>query len=353
VHEQLGSWGTELGKFNQSKGIDALRDPKLKPLVNGGFCSGAVLDWIRRALGPDPKLAYDQEKVQQLTRVATAQTKQAKGVKQAFLDATKRKMDAALGTVSDTAWAESDLREKQALEKTNLVFEKVKTAKDMSRAEKEAACDKAQANYDKAIERIRAERDAAIKAAKDKGNAWQRKSEMEKYWATFAREMDEVLAKLKSKSGNPVKRRFSDLSVLKSVDTTEFGGVAALVATLLSEPTFKGNCAAYLNIDPPIAGAVGHAVAILRQNQGGDYHLFEPNFGTYKLSTEKLREAIIYLFTKAYPNLAGGNASDNKPYEINGKVFGRYAIFEGGLKPVPAPAPILKPAAASATSEHA
>jgi hypothetical protein len=64
-----------------------------------------------------------------------------------------------------------------------------------------------------------------------------------------------------------------------------------------------------------------------------------------------MRESIVYLFTKAYPNLSGGNASDNKPHEINGKVHGRYTIFAGKLQTVPAPAPILKPAS-SATSER-
>jgi hypothetical protein len=351
VQVQLAAWGTEIGKYSQRTGIETLRDAKLKPLMSGGYCSGATLDWIRRALGPDPKLAYTQDKLQQVTRVATAQSRQAKDVKQAFLDSTKKKLDAAMEQVSDAAWAQADLKEKQVEEKTKEVFEKLNSSKDMSRADKTAAFDKAQEAFDKAIARIRAERDEAIKAAKDKGNAWQRKSEMEKYWANFSREMDELLAKLKAKAGSPVKRKFSDLAVLKSIDTMEFPGVAALVATLLSEPTFQGNRAAYLNIDPPIPGVVGHAVAILRQNQGQDYHLFEPNFGTYKVSAEKLREAIVYLFTKAYPNLAGGNASDNKPYEINGKVHGRYTIFAGKLQAVPAPVPVLKPAAA-ATSER-
>lgn len=97
-------------------------------------------------------------------------------------------------------------------------------------------------------------------------------------------------------------------------------------------------------MSPPKEGVSGHAFAALHQNQGPEYHPFDPNFGTYKLTTEKLREAVVYIFKTTYPNVPGGNNSDNKAYEIGGKVEGEYTIFQGGLHTVPTPLPVLKPA---------
>jgi hypothetical protein len=189
---------------------------------------------------------------------------------------------------------------------------------------------------------ISAAMDERIKAIEEERTAWHSKSTIDKFWDEFASTMDGALLKLKENKANPVKRKFTDLTIVKSVSTKGFAGVGALIDALLRESQFQGNRAAYLGISPPLEGVSGHAIAILHENQADYYHLFDPNFGTYKLETNKLREAVVYIFKDAYPNVPTGNSSDNKAYEINGKVEGEYTIFEGMLKPVPTPARLLK-----------
>ena len=60
--------------------------------------------------------------------------------------------------------------------------------------------------------------------------------------------------------------------------------------------------------------------------------------------------SVVYIFKTAYPNTPGGNKSDNKPYEIGGKVVGDYTIFQGMLKPVQTSTQVLKPLVTASTT---
>lgn len=343
IHSRLGSWGNEIGQYHQSERIKTLPGQKLKETVSGGYCAGVALDWIRRAL-LGGKLNYTDGKVRQDVRAAIAWTQQTSAKKNAFLEAKSSALNTSRDQKIQADLDQANLDIKTVGDKVDQLFKKIGES-DLSPQEKQAAYEKAQAAYDKAVKTIKDERIAKegkyIAAVK----AWHDKPVMELFWAEYGRVMDQYLANDRIKRGKtgPSARQFSDLTVVKSVDSKEFGGVASLIDALISEPEFKGNRAAYFGISPPLDGATGHAIAILRQNTGGSYHLFDPNFGTYEFTAAKLREAVVYIFKKAYPNIPSGNNSDNKAYEIGGKVEGGYTIFEGAQKTVSTPVPLLKP----------
>lgn len=345
VHSRLGEWGNEIGQYHQSDRIKTLPGQQLKSLVSGGYCAGVALDWIRRAL-LGGKLNYTDGKVRQDVRAAIAWTQQTPEKKNAFLQTKYSTLKAGLNQKVQADMKQANLDIEEVTKKANLLFEKIGQATDLSPQQRKAAYEKAQAAYDKAVSAIRAEGDAKEEKYTAAVNTWRSKPVMERFWPEYGGVMDEYLAKDRLKRGKtgPSKRGFSDLTIVKSVNTTEFGGVAALIDALICEPEFKGNRAAYFGINPPLADATGHAIAILRQNTGGSYHLFDPNFGTYELTAQKLREAVVYIFKKAYPNIPSGNNSDNQAYEIGGKVKGEYTIFEGAQKTVSTPVPLLKPA---------
>jgi hypothetical protein len=349
VHSRLQSWGTEIGQYHQSKGIEALPQGDLKKIVSGGYCAGAALDWIRRALlgSKLEKLSPDNPK--QLYKGAIAHSQQTPEKKTAFLKTEGDKLEAEVSRRHDQINNDAQAQVDEALKKLNEFF--VERAKDpaITQAEYNAECASAKAAYETTKKAILAARDEKVKANNAQMTAWNSTPTMEKFWGEFASIMDMALAKIKANKASPVKRKFTDLTIVKSVDNKEFTGVAALVEALLREPQFQGNRAAYVGINPPLKGVSGHAVAILHQNQPEDYHLFDPNFGTYKLTTEKLREAVVYIFKDAYPNIPTGNKSDNKAYEINGKIEGQYTIFEGMLKPVPTTTRPLTPTPAPTT----
>jgi hypothetical protein len=158
--------------------------------------------------------------------------------------------------------------------------------------------------------------------------------------------MDAYLARERSARGKAgaSAAQFSDLKISRSVDTSLYTGLDVFIDTLLGDGEFKTNRAAYVGVSPPAEGATGHAIGIFRQGTG-KYHLFDPNIGTYELDSAGVREAFIYIFRKAYPNMGSGDTSDNHAYEVGGKIRGGYTIFESTLKSTPSVTPLPKPTA--------
>lgn len=345
VHARLGLWGTEIGRYYQSDRIKSLSDAKLKKSVEGGYCAGVVLDWIRRAL-LGGKLGFAEDKDRQNLRAATAQVTQSPEKVDLYRKQKLESLKAGVATKKNTLSAEARQKLDKAGKDLQHIVDLIDQKTGLSLAQRREYYDKAQKQYDEQVAEINADSqlnkgklDAAL-------HKWTNKSNMEQYWAEFVRVMDERLAQDRAKKPNkagPSKCRFTDLTIVKSVDKQEFPGIAALIDELIHEPEFQGNCAASLGVTPPEAGATGHAVGILRRNTGEEYHLFDPNFGTYKIPATKLREAVVYIFKTAYPNLPTGNKADNKPYEVGGKVKGDYVIFEGQLQKVACPTPSLQP----------
>lgn len=79
------------------------------------------------------------------------------------------------------------------------------------------------------------------------------------------------------------------------------GGISELMRTVLMDPAFQTNCAAQLVV------AAG-----------------------------------VFLFRDGYPRIAG-QGHNAHVYQVNGRVNGRYSIFQGRQTPVPGPDQILRP----------
>jgi hypothetical protein len=150
---------------------------------------------------------------------------------------------------------------------------------------------------------------------------------LQHFWTDYAKDMDEQRAAERKKK-EASTHGFGRLKLVKSLNTREWpGGIADFAQKILNDPEFKPNRAAFVGVASP-GGGKGHAIALQRLNVGDKFYLFDPNFGVYELfGTNKVRDAMVYLFTIHYPNsIAGGN--DDRLYEKNGKAWGEYAVFE-------------------------
>jgi hypothetical protein len=293
VHAKLKSLGHEVGQYHQGVRIRTMEHGGLKGEVEGGYCAGASLDWVRRALLAG-KVKYEntenlpvQKQLKQDMRAAAAQVSQGPGRRAAYFDL-------------------------QYQDYTQL-WNKIDQS-DLTHEQKEACKARATENY-------RA-------AAGQPG--------MERFWGEFSQKMDAFFAKERAGRGkgpSTKNRGFSNLSVARALDSKLYeGGVAEVINALLTDTEFKPHRAASLAFNPP-DGSTGHAVAIHRLNTGGVYHLFDPNFGVYELRQEAVSQAIIYLFVTAYPQYCSPSTSDNHPYQVGGKTRGSYTIFEGSQPP--------------------
>jgi hypothetical protein len=343
VHSRLRSWGTEIGQYHQSERIATLPNERLKSVVSGGYCAGVALDWIRRAL-VSGKDSYTDGNLRQDVRVAYAWTQQTSEKKNNFLQQKLTSLNSGVNLKLGRDQEEANREIAEVDRKIDLAFEKLNRATDLTQRQRQEAAQKIQTLYDRLISEIRSRQSHKREQYSNAIDQWQDKPTMVKFWGEYARVMDEYLEKDRRSRGKvgPSERGFGNLKVVSSVDSRDFNGVAALIDTLIRDSNFESNFAAYLSINPPLENATGHAIAILRLNTGGKYQMFEPNFGTYELATDKLREAVVYIFKKAYPNVPSGT-SDNHAYEINGKVKGGYTIFEGSRRPVPSVIPLSNP----------
>jgi hypothetical protein len=152
---------------------------------------------------------------------------------------------------------------------------------------------------------------------------------LEHFWKGYAKSMDEQREAERSAREKTTESThgFGKLQVGKSLNAREWpGGIADFAKTILLDPAFLPNRAAFVGVGVP-GGGTGHAIAIQRRNTGNEFYLFDPNFGVYALTGSKVRDAMVYLFTIHYPNSTGGG-NDDHAYEKDGKAWGEYAIFE-------------------------
>ena len=359
AQEHLAGMGASIGTYSQSDRIDRLADANLKKQVSGGYCAGAVLDWIRRAL-LGGKVTYADVSPRQDRRAAVAWTEQSAATKTAFL---QREMDAindeyarafkakqlelnAAATAKDDA-AHAELKRRTA---------EYAARQGMTQPMYDELVKLARAGYDLQIARIEDERQRGVAAAKATLDAERTAKTsspvMERFWKEFATKMDVVLEKDRVARGKRDRsaRGFSNLIVARAIEATEFPGVAALIEAVIRDPALQPNFAADVTIAPPTEGATGHAIGILRRNTGDRYVLFDPNYGTYEFTASNLRDAVKFLFLKAYPHSPTAVGADAHVYEINGRVKGGYTIFENAGASAPTVAPHLSVGAAAAAA---
>lgn len=324
-HARLSDFGSRIGDYDQMDQVGKL-DVGLRTSVSKGFCSGVALDWIRRALlgrKTDPVLLT--MKPRHRVRAATARVLLTSDRSQGFMDAqweTQKKATKAdnerVDLEAQVLLDQNEARFDAAIDAINALGQK--RAIDQTEAEERF----------REAERLRNQVEAEIKAnlaaSQERHNAglssYKSRSQVDRLWAHFAQTMDEHIRagrEQRAKAG-PSPRPFSDLRIVKSVDTQEFAGTGKLCKILLAAlPT---NCAAYVSVRPALGQGDGHGIAILCTN-AGVYRLFEPNLGTYEFkSAESLSNALKFLFREV------------ESFEVGGKVNAAYTIFQGKEEPV-------------------
>jgi hypothetical protein len=311
VYAALDALGVRIGSYSQAAHIAALPDGALRAQMADGFCDGAVLNWLRRALFGGGRRKAASATPGQGAHAALAQVK-ASG---SNLTAAR---SAAIATIN--------ARSGEVHEKYRRDFAAVGAAYQADRI--------TEPQYMAVTQRLTAQNNAfkakATRAVEDIRSA----PEMRAVWPTIAREMDERhrLARRHAGRTETLTHAFSDMAVVHATDPARYPGVLAAVATALRHTgAGQGVC---FNISPPTRESTGHAVGVIRLNTGDQYLLFEPNYGVWGFRGARgLLEAIKFVFCTAYPNLGGAAHKDAHAYEIDGVVKASYTVFESAIAP--------------------
>ena len=326
THDKLKLLGTEVGQYHQDMRVAAL-EVALKRSVGGGFCQGAVLDWIRRALlgGKYAHINLENRLGEKSNPSVMHQMRQDKRVANAQVNIVSSQLNAIPNLVA-TAQNIQQAGLDDAREKYDIAYQRIQQSS--AAIEKKNAAIK---NITQQLKAAEAEAKSTFKKRMDQIGDLDGRPALKQYWNSYAKVMDEFLAADRSarqKTGASA-HGFGSLKPVKSLNAKEWmGGVAEFARLILLDSEFGPNRAAYVGVSA--TSGAGHAIAVHRLNTGDKFHLFDPNFGVYELTRPKVRDAMVYLFTVHYPNsLAGGN--DDHPYEVNGKVWGEYSIFESAV----------------------
>jgi hypothetical protein len=324
VYAVLDALGARIGSYTQTAHIAALPGQALRTQMADGFCEGAVLNWLRRALfsGGGRRKAAAPATPGQGGHAALAQLKAAgdnlTAVRSAAIASVNAKRQeehgrytrnhAALGA----KYTADEITEQQYLAAT---------------AELTARTDAFDSRATHAVETIRSA------------------PEMQSVWPTIAREMDDRHREARRTAGQSetLSRAFSNMVVVRAADPATHRGVPTVVATALRH-TAAGQGVS-INFRPPTQGSTGHAVGVIRLNTGDQYLLFEPNYGVWGFrGAGNLLKALKFVFCTAYPNLGGALHRDAHVYEINGVVEASYTVFASAIAPPHATvAPSLPP----------
>jgi Yersinia/Haemophilus virulence surface antigen len=332
-HTRLTSFGTRIGDYDQMEQVGHLEAP-LGAAVSKGFCSGVALDWIRRALlgrkadpgarKTNPELMA--KKPRHLARAATARilltSDRAQGFVNAGLTTRKEETEAQ----NQRATADAQILMDLNFDKYQRALDEINNQGRRGDINQQAAEERAE-EAGRLFDQVEAEIQGNLKVRLGRNDAslvtYQDRSQVDRLWEHFARSMDEHLVtdRRKRGKGGPSERPFSDLRIVKSVDTREWEGVGQLCDLLVND--VAPNCAAYVSLRPALGTGDGHGVAILRTN-AGVYQLFEPNLGAYEFQSAKsLSDALKFLFREV------------NNFEFKGRLKAAYTIFQGREAPVP------------------
>ncbi len=304
VRETLRGLGQEVGKYSQSKRIDA--NKTLKNRLSSGMCAGAALDWLRSVL-----LGGDAAKGPSDTGSMAAHIVQLNSTQQIFYN--KRKADLTKLHDSQRDECNKDIAELGVKLQTTL--NNALTRPGMTQALYDRLQDRAMDLYNDEVERTKAYYQSKMGQINSR---LQTSSLHQQFWVEFGKIVD----------GKLNMNAYSRLTVGACSSSTIYGppnGLLTFLNTVLTHHALQAGSGAVMGIAPPGAGA-GHAVAVHRLNTG-DFHFFDPNFGIYKLTARDVLRAILFLFLKAYPHMEGGNKADNQDYEVNGRVECDFLIY--------------------------
>jgi hypothetical protein len=320
--EKKGAGLVQGGEYHQLDKIGSIQNTFVKSQVEGGFCGGICMDWIRRALlagkttyRADRHVGVAAEAHMRLSKEQTLEfvttQKSVFGERKSPYVLDNQKLDA------------DELMLKNKIETFKATLNKPEFPKDR-RNEAIRRINQLVVELDSIPVKYNENTDA-IDLITAEWNAWNSDPFMGRYWAQYAGGLTDYIneqRQLRGKIGLS-RRGFDKLKVIKAVDQKEFRGMLSL----LNEATaFQALQAAHLGIICP--NGEGHAVAILRQNNG-TYVFFDPNFGTYEFKQLfKLKPAVAWLFGEGtgYSAIEEGH-KDAHAYEVNGRVESAYTIF--------------------------
>lgn len=325
----------EKGRFSQSQRAASLTT-ELQETVKGGYCEGVCIDWIRRVVqgGHSTFLVALKDKhtnkdrsgeeiktreAQQTRRGAQAWVTRYKAPKDNFFAADQKKYDdifAAVKKAKDDAYKEYgklfDECEKVLWDYNHATTAQQQTLIEPKYHQAEKAADDANLKWkdlQTQAENLVSSRNAEVK-----------KHELDRFWSTYAKLMDDFVAKERQlQKRDPSGRTFSSLKIVSSVPLVEHGSAANGVRALLDDKEFLPSRAACLGFGS-YKEKSGHAIAIQRLNTGTNYHLLDPNLGTFEFNRDNLINAVALLFTSYYEGYTSNSAS-------NGKTKTDYCIF--------------------------
>jgi hypothetical protein len=306
VRETLRGLGTEIGKYSQSKRIEA--NETLKNKVYSGMCAGAALDWLRAVL-----LGGDAGKGPSDTGAMAAQIVQRNSTQQIFYNQRKKDLNKIYDVQQDKC--------NEQIEQLGVAYQNrldnARNQQGMTIAEYRRIEDQTEALYNRAVQQTKMfyqSRMGEVNSKLQTANLYQQ------FWVEFGKIVDR---NLKTNS-------YSRLTVGACSQSTIYGppnGLLNFLNKIMTHPALQAGCGVAMGIAPPRTAA-GHTIAAHRLNTG-DFHFFDPNFGVYKLTARDLYKAILFLYLKAYPNMEGGNEADNQDYEVNGRVECDFVIYKG------------------------
>ena len=325
VREELKAIGGELigAGFNQSAFRASITVTGVD--LTGGYCSGVCLDWARRVLQSAP----DRD-------TKTAQKLQARGIEGDFAYMSYSKPAALstpvkrLGTVTRMAEAyngHASFYVSGATKKQTALQElrKLKTVPEKNYGEESYGKGHPVPNE---LARLFEEfwvfgqrnthfgkfaldsepagvlSDAAIEwcISNLTGRAdpqHQARSADGRHWETFASQLDQRLnAERLSETGGTrgAKKLFSNIEVVRNSPTKVYA-TAGQWAHALETNGFLVNCCTIVSFSPT-AGGSGHAVAAYQTGQVGakEFVFFDPNYGAFHFSKDKLANCFQHLF---------------------------------------------------------
>jgi len=330
AHERLRKWGAEVGQYHQSSRIATLTDNATRSAVSGGYCSGACYDWIRRVLiSSTPKLTYKNlESSMPSPGTGQRTAEMQKQHRQDHRAALMQRQDInPLLTTKNNQLFQKLTSDNNAAYQTYCRENGRINGMPGTATVKQPLWDENERLYNEACAANRRAYDSKVSAPP-----------VEKVWTEFRKKMDEAIRQQRQAAGKTgySARPFENLDLVAASASKEYTGTGLrkLISEAINHSEFKADYCAHIGVNPP-DGGTGHAVAVHRQNTGGKYHFFDPNFGVYEFTKANLVDAFVFIFGTAYPNWAGGGTSDDHPYEVNGRTKGNWSIFKGNRVPAP------------------
>jgi hypothetical protein len=324
THDEFVKKGARLaigGTYNQKAKIETIQSAYVKSEIDGAFCGGVCMDWIRRVLLAGKK-TYTTDK--HLERAGHAQIALSKNAMSAFVSSGHSGFDQRKTPYQDKNklidTKEAQLNENMAKLRKALEI----NPEDPRRNTIVVAVNSLQDDVERLIGASNRNTDE-IDKIEDEWKAWNNSPFMTRYWPEFTKVMNQYLNQQRTQRGKgPSRRGFDKLEVVQAVNEKQFNGMTAVMEEVMK--ALKVSQAVHLGILSP-EGA-GHAVAIHRQTT---CTFFDPNFGTYEFEQIfKLKPAIAWLFGEGtgYSNIDDEHG-DAHSYEVNGKVRAAYTVFAG------------------------